>query len=359
MYNLLTMSNKKEKTNSQILNPSQIDVQADENILEIDSRISSFLISTSNNFWLLAKTHFKGSSFILINLLMPILISTSVLAFMPPKAAFMWIAFMTMTFSGLATYGVIVFVISKSTFVKNINLSSTKTSSIYASVFLLVGISIFISFTIGVICSMILDNIGFTMSAMMSSTNGINKFSSEEMMWGKLFTTGGMWYYLFEQVALCFAISFFVEKVFITQKTFFLFVFGYLLAGIILSGIFSSTLYVTSDGVVDVIDPNNIDQEAIGNNMVLEPLCWGGALWKMGQIIPHFGANQLAVNISRKISYREVNIIPGITLNLKNNWSDASILQSVLINKKITYYALMPWIWTSGLIFIAKHLDRN
>lgn len=317
------------------------------------SNSQTFIQSTSNNFMLMAKAHFKGSSFYLGNIMIPILITVGVLAFVPVINGIIWMLFMGMTFSGLATYGTIFFTIRKSTIIKNVNLTATKTGSLYLSTFLLLGVSMFVTFLTLIITGAILDSIGFATQALqIGETADIDPNTYWNVSWKLMISNGGLWYYLIEQIFLCFSLSFFVEKVVSTQKNFFLFVAIYVLAGIFFSGMFSSSLYIDSAGEVAVIDPDTLTAPDTQDVLFLEPYCWGGFNWWIGQFFPHFGANQLAINIGQQCSQR---MIDGVWV--ANPWANVSILNSATTSWQTEYYALAPWIWTLLLMFGAGMLE--
>ncbi len=340
--------------NGQLETIKRFDVNDDR---DVGADIHTFLHSTSNTFLLMVKCHFKGSSFYLGNILIPILIVTGVSAFMPMINGLMWVMFLGMTFSGLATYGTIFFTIRKSTIVKNIDLTSTQSASIYLSIFVLIGLSLFITFNIILGWSMLLDieEISFAMHSMqvVDESDPANWESVWYLDWGLIMGSGGLWYYMIEQIFLCFSLSFFVEKIVNTQKNFFIFVFIYILAGIFFSGMFSSTMYIDKAGevgVIDISDPSYTEE--LQGVMILEPYTWGQPLWWIGQFFPHFGANQLAINIGQQAAHHNPDMYDTLPDGwyMYNRWADVSILNAASANSKTLYYALAPWGWVLGLL---------
>ncbi len=340
--------------NGQIETKKTFDVIEDN---DFGADAQTLLQSTSNTFLLMAKSHFNGSSFYLGNIFIPILVVTGVSAFMPMINGLMWVMFIGMTFSGLATYGTIFFTIRKSTIVKNINLTSTQTASIYLSMFILIGLSLFITFNVILVWAMLMDieEISFAMHSLqvIDESDPANWESVWYLDWGLIMGSGGLWYYMVEQIFLCFSLSFFVEKIVSTQKNFFIFIFVYILAGIFFSGMFSSTLYIDQNnniGVIDISDESYV--EDLQGVMILEPYTWGEPLWWVGQFFPHFGANQLAINIGQQAAHHnpyQYETLPDGWYEL-NRWSEVSILRAASANSKTLYYALAPWGWVAALL---------
>lgn len=345
----------------------------------IISRFNTFFETTANTFMLMCKTHFKGSSFYLGNLFIPILISSGVCVFMTMTYGFIWILFLAMTFAGLTTYGTVFYVIRKSTIIKNINMTSNESSTLYLATFLLIGLSLFITFNVILGWTMMLDHVGYIPHEMEIYNNG-NPTGIWFVNWGLVMGNASLWYYLVEQIFLCFSLSFLVEKAVNSQKDFFMFVFIYIVAGIFFSGMFSNTLYITESGQIDIVtdsvqlqhqeaiasgDPNAYDP--LNGIAVLDPYMWGNPLWWVGQFFPHFGANQMVANITQASAYHEITtiitspdgeILDTTTEIVKNQWSKIDNFLTQSDSWRVRYYELMPWIWTIGLITIASILER-
>lgn len=321
---------------------------------KMDNGIFDFVYATYNNFILMTKVHFRGSSFYLGNILIPILITIGVMTFIPIHHSIIWMLFMGLTFSGLSTYGTVFFAVRKSTLINNVSLTRDKMSSLYFSTFLLMGVVLVITFFVLMSSGLFLDVINYA-SQTIRFGNIINppKELLWHLDWGKLILDAGIWYYLVEQIFICFALSFFIEKIVTTQKNFFIFLMIYITGGIFFSGIFSSSLYLNESNQLMIMDHN--EMQNIPDVFFLRPYCWGGYSWWLGQLFPHFGANQLAINISRQCSYR----VDAIGVVEWSRWSDTSILLSSLNNIRTTYYLFLPWVWTLLLISAATMIESK
>ncbi len=347
------MSNLTKKVNIENINASG---QEQETVF---TNAITFFQATSNNFALMAKAHFRGSSFFLGNVLIPILISTGVSLFFPMTYGFVWTLYLSMTFSGMATYGTVFFSIRKSSIVKNINLTATESGTLYMATFMLIGLSLFITFSVIIGWTVFLDVTGVAIYEFAIYNNG-NPAGIWYIDWLEVMTSQALWYYWIEQVFLCFSLSFFFEKVVSTQKNFFILTFAYILAGIFFSGIFTNTLYVTSNGMVDVVDESTTLEELNGI-AVLKPYMWGHTGWWVGQFFPHFGANQLVATSSQSGAYQyafdPTTFEVDYTEIIYNKWYNLNIF-SCINSWKVSYYAAMPWIWTIVLIWISAMIER-
>ncbi len=358
-----------DKTVSEIRKPNKPVTKTRGNVQEetFITNASTFISASSHTFGLMARAHFKGSSFYLGNVLIPILVATGVGAFMPMAYGFIWVLFIAITFSGLSTYGTVFFTIRKSTIIKNINMTANETGSLYFSTFLLLGVSMFATMLVIIEYTMFLDLIGYSMYSLSYYSGDPSKLWY--VSWPDVFLSGGLWYYWIEQIFLCFSLSFFVEKVVSTQKNFFIFALIYIVAGIFFSGMISNTLYINSDGMVDVVHTGN--EENLSYDVVMA-YQWGQPLWIIGQFFPHFGANQLVANVSQQASWHYGWINTDGTKNVFDNtkeiqqftnekiyspWKNISILDS-LSNIETEYYAFMPWIWAIVLTWGAGTLER-
>ncbi len=313
------------------------------------THFTTFFNSSANNFVLMAWAHFRGSSFYLGNVMIPILITLGVAAFMPIVVGFTWILFLALTFTGLATYGTVFFSIRKSTIIKNINLTTTETGPLYFATFVLLGVSLFVTINVIVCWLFILDNVGFLVTPdifINDSTTGW------DVSWIKVYSHPMLWFYWMEQVILCFSLSFFFEKVVETQKNFFMCVFVYILAGIFFSGIMAPGVYINSSNEVMTVTEDVPDSDLNGVKAVPMYL-WGNELWIIGQFFPHFGANQLVASVAQASS-TTTNEFGEI---IQNKWADINVLRS-LGDWKVRYYAFMPWIWMFILLYVASMLER-
>ncbi len=312
------------------------------------THFQTFFNSTSNNFILMIWAHFRGSSFYLGNVFIPMMITFGVATFMPIVTGFTWILFISLTFTGLATYGTVFFTIRKSTIVKNINLTTTETAPLYFATFMLLGVSLFITINVIIGFAFILDRVGYLMEDFIIYEEGV----VWNVSWIRVYTHPVLWYYWLEQMLLCFSLSFFAEKIVTTQKNFFMFVFTYLLAGIFFSGIMSAGLYVDADDKVEIITESTTMEELDGI-MAVPTYMWGNSLWKIGQLFPHFGANQIVTPITSAAS-TSVDDLGNIVYN---RWYNINILRS-LGSVKAKYYAFMPWIWVIILLYVSAMLER-
>ncbi len=330
------------------------------------TKASTFFGATGNTFSLMAKAHFRGSSFYLGNVLIPILICSGVSAFMPAVNGFIWVLFLGMTFSGMATYGTVFFTIRKSTIIKNINMTANETGSLYFATFMLLGLSLFVTFNMILGWSMFLDVTGFSMYEM-EIINGGNPEGIWFVDWGLVIHNGGTWYYWIEQIFLCFSISFFVEKSVSTQKNFFIFVLIYILAGIFFSGIFATTIYVDENGMIEVIN-DDTTMEELNGVAALTPYIWGHFSWTIGQFFPHFGANQMAQNIVQASSFHYAydadifnatgDVVWDVNNVIWNSWHEVDGLLSSTTSWQVRYYEIMPWVWVILFIFAAAMMER-
>ncbi len=338
------MTNVVKKNNKDIKKYSTSDLE--EGFV---THFATFINSAANNFALMAWAHFRGSSFYLGNVLIPMIVSLGVAAFMYMTFGLVWVLFITLTFTGLATYGTVFFSIRKSSLIKNINLTTTETGPLYFATFILLGVSLFMTINIIILWLFILDEFGFLMQTL--TIGGPNQIPWE-ISWIKVYTSNMLWFYLVEQVFLCFSISFFIEKVVETQKNFFMVVFAYILAGIFFSGIMSNGLYINESGTISVVNENTTIGELDGINAVPQYM-WGTSLWTIGQLFPHYGANQLVAPVAQSAS----TWVNGDGIIEYNRWYNISILKSI-DSWDVRYYAIMPWAWSIALVYVSSMLER-
>lgn len=322
------------------------------------TNFATFVDSATNTFWLMIRTHFKGSTFYLANIFIPILITIGALAFMTATTGISFILFLSLTFAGLSTYGTIFFSIRKSTIIKNIQMTSNETGVLYYATFWTIFTSIFITLGVVLLSIFILDEVGFVAHHMsyvnpdnvelMEASTWYTDYSN--IWWGMLIYNGIM------QTFLCFSLAFFFEKIASTQRNYFLIVMIYVLLGIFFSGVFSSTLYITEDGQVAAITEEilNSDQslELLQGISVIDAYVWGNPMWMAGQFFPHFGSNALVYNSFAGGAY---HYIDGELIY--NRWNEISLFNSVTSARAI-YYILVPWVWVILLVYIASMMER-
>lgn len=315
----------------------------------LSSESITFFQSTSNTFLLMIKTHFKGSSFYISNLLIPIIVTLGIVSFMTLTYGIIWILFLTLTFAGLSTYGTIFFTIRKSTLIKNISMTSNETGTLYFATFWLILSSITITFFVVILTCIFFDKIGLVMHQLAFNNDnpiGIWYTNYSAISWAMLFN------YLFTQAIICFSLSFVIEQVFGTQKNFFIFSMVYVVAGIFFSGMFSSTLYISKNNVVDVVS-NDTTIEDLQGIAVIKTYMWGNTLWKVGQLFPHFGLNQMAGQSFSVGAYHYDSAGEIIW----NKWHYINVFTDIG-TPKVLWYILSPWLWTLLLISLGSTLER-
>ncbi len=345
--------------NANKVNKTTLNLQQEESFI---TNAATFFEATSNNFSLMARAHFRGSSFFLGNIFIPLLVTFGVSALMAMTFGFAWILFITMTFSGLATYGTVFFTIRKSSIMKNINLTSTESATLYTSTFLLIGVSLSITMIIVLFFCWFLDVVGFTAHEFEFYNHG-NPAGMWYIEWKTLITDPTVVYYWIEQIVLCFSLSFFVEKVVATQKNFFIFVFVYILTGLFFGGLMASTLYVDASGNVQIITDDTTLEE-LGGVAQMKPYLWGTSGWKVSQLFPHFGANQIVMNASQASAYQyDFNILDDGTYEIfensiiYNKWYNLNIFTSI-DSWQVDYYLVSPWAWCALLLWISAMIER-
>ncbi len=330
----------------------------------------TFFQATSNNFALMAKAHFRGSSFYLGNLFIPFMITFGICGMMTITYGLTWMLYFSMTFTGLATYGTVFFEIRKSSLMKNLNLTSTESASLYCSTFMLIGVSLSITLFVVYFSALFFDKIGFASYEFEFYNNG-NPLGIWYIDWSVLITQPSIWYYWIEQIILCFSLSFFVEKIVSTQKNFFIFAFAYILAGVFFAGIMSTTMYVGSDGVVRIIDDSTTLEELNGV-LPMQPYLWGHGGWWASQFFPHYAANQFLSCAGQAASWHYDFVVDPSTGDymvgpdgnpilldeiVYNRWYNLNIFQS-MDSWQMEYYAIAPWAWSALLIWISAVIER-
>ncbi len=316
---------------------------------------ATFFTAASNTFFLMMRSHFRGSTFYLGNILIPFLVVFAITAFMPMTTGLSWVMFMSLTFAGFATYGTLFFTIKKSTIMKNISMTANESASLYFATFWAMFISLFITFAFVMALIMFFAVIGYSMENLSYMKNGTTWHVDFKQIWWDMLI-----YYVIMQTVLCFSISFFIEKIVSTQRNYFLVVMIYIIAGIFFSGMFSPTLYIADDGSIDAVSSSM--SETVSGVSSLPPYKWGEPLWYVGQLFPHYGSNQLMWYSFLGGSWTEnvEGILGPDGLPLEriwNPWNEINIFTSALSSKTL-YYHLMPWVWTAVLLYIAGSIQR-
>ncbi len=357
-------------TNVSKLNKAE-NIKSNEQVQEsVITNAVTFFQATSNNFALMAKAHFRGSSFFLGNLLIPIMITFGFCSLMTIQVGITWILFFSMTFSGLSTYGTVFFSIRKSSIMKNINLTSTETATLYCSTFMLIGISLSVTLFVAYFSAIIYDAIGVTPHEFGFYNHG-NPAGIWYIDWKLFIIQPSVWYYWIEQIILCFSLSFFVEKVVSTQKNFFIFAVTYMLAGVFFSGIMSTSIYVGEDGIVRIIT-DDTTMEELNGVAPMHPYLWGNGGWWMSQFFPHYGANQF-VSVSAQAASWHYDFMVDPTTGeymvgadgnpiyldtiVYNRWYNLNMFQS-MGSRELEYYAIAPWAWSALLIWMSAMIER-
>lgn len=319
------------------------------------SNMLTFFDTSWNTFKLMSKSHFRGSSFYLGNVLIPMMISLGVLAFMTIQVGFIWIMFLSVTFAGLATYGTLFFSIRKSTMIKNIEITANETTSLYFATFFVMLVSIFLTMAVCLLSMFILDKTGYAMTHLMFGRTDVSGDDGAMLSVFAIQWLAIQWsmiiYYGFVQTFLCFSMAFFIEQTTNTQRNFFLIVLIYIVAGIFFAGIFSGTLYVSEDGSISVIDISD-NLEDLDGIAAIPGQLKGTPMWVVSQLFPHYGLNQIAMNTITHGSYHPLSTGKDWT-----NWHEVNIFETTN-SAWATYYIVVPWIWSAVLISIGANIER-
>ncbi|BDU67505.1 MAG: hypothetical protein TYPL_1580 [Candidatus Tyloplasma litorale] len=314
------------------------------------SNSQTFLDSLSNVYFLLLKNHFKSSSFYLGNLLIPIIIVLSLSVMLPITYGFTWIIFITMTFSAFAGYGTLFFTIRKSTMIKNVDMTVNQSSSLYIGTLIVMLTITLITFLVVFFSIIFFDLTNILLHQFVYEVDDPTTY--RYIKWLKI-DWSMITYYWFTQTILVFAISFFIEKIFSTQKNYFIFALIYLLGGIFFSGIFSSTLYINENNDLMALDYDTFDNlNNFERQGYVSVYLWGQPLWWASQLWPHYGLNQL---ISHSIDAASYTIDSSNTI-IHSKWWEYNIFQN--LSKNSLYYLIIPWIWIFIFLFISSILER-
>ncbi len=311
----------------------------------------TFFETSSNTFGFMMKSHFKGSSFYLLNLFIPIMVTFGAFAFLTVTNGFAFILYISLTFAGLATYGTLFFNIRKSTMLKNIHMTSNEAGTLYFATFFTLLVSIFITAFVSISTGIFLDKIGFISHAMNVGNGeaverGTWYTDYSQVWWGMIF------YYILAQTCVCFSLAFFFEKTTSTQKNFFLMTMIYLLAGIFFAGAMTGTLYYDPAAKEVGVITDSTDQALFDGVPPLPPYLWGNPVWVVGQLFPHYGINQLFFNSFAAGGHHVLNGVSEY-----NSWNQVNLFTSVTTGK-VLYYFLQSWIWVAILIYMSGMMER-
>ncbi|NQX83174.1 MAG: hypothetical protein HRS50_00465 [Mycoplasmataceae bacterium] len=321
--------------------------QKNNSVLE-NSNLFTFFLATSNTYILMIKNHFKSSSFYLGNLLIPIMIVFSCGILFPIYYSFIWMLFISMSFSAFAAYGTLFFTIRKSTMMKNVDMTANESSTLYLATLLIMLSVTFITFVVIILTLISFDNFGF-LSHQWFFNNSNNLEGIKSINWFNIWWDM-IGYYWITQSILVFSMSFFIEQLVSTQKNFFIIVFIYMLGGLFFGGIFSPTMYIDSNGEVIILTQENLkDLSGLELQGIIPTYQQGGAMWFISQLWPHYGLNQLAFNSLESATVDGVG-------NL-SSWHDIRIWEIINLNG-ILYYVFMPWLYIVFGILMGGILDR-
>lgn len=316
-------------------------------------KIISILNTSSNTYVLMMKKHMLSSSFYIGNILIPFFCSLCLGIFFPFSYSAIWIFFISLTFSTFASYGTLFFTIKKSTMMKNIEITNNETITLYFATFWVLLSTSFLTIFVDLIFSYFFNYIELTTNKFIFLNDinmNYNYIQYSEIWWNLLV------YYWITQTLLIFSLSFFIEQILKTQKNFFIFVFTYILGGIVFSGIFSSTLSVNSDTFsVQVVTKDIFENwNQTERQGYVEKLLWGSPMWKISQLWPHYGLNQICFNIieSGSYYYGEGNE------KIFSIWHNIRFIDIKEIDLHVVYYFVMPWIWIIIPITIASFLKK-
>ncbi len=268
---------------------------------------------------------------------------------MPPYVGISWMAFLSLTFAGLSTYGTLFFTLRKSTIIKNVSMTANETGTLYFATFWSIFVSIMCTLIIIILTIFTLDKLGFVMDAVGSgifNDSQAYKIDYTQIWWSILL------YYAIMQALVCFSMSFFIEQLVSTQKNFFIFAFVYILAGIFFSGMISSTMYI-HDGKVNIIDLENINKGELDGIMVIDELQWGKPMWIVGQFFPHYGLNQWVWNSLSAGAYH----VPEVGERVYNPWNSVNLFDT-LNSTKGAYYFWAPIVWSGLLLTASGAMER-
>ncbi len=316
------------------------------NIDEESHGTLAFLSSTSHMFTLMIKNHFRGSSFWLGNLFIPIIITLALAILFPIWYSFIWMLFINLTLTAFITYGILFFTVRKSTIMKNIDMLSTETGSLYVSTFFTILLNTFITFVVFFTFLIILYFSGIASIAFFYDVG--NPEREQLVNWRNIWWNAIV-YYWFTSGVITFAISFVIEKIVSTQKNFFLISFIYLLGGLFFSGIVSEGIQIV-DGVPRVV---TVDMFLNDHSSIEDPTAlfitylWGKPAWMISQLWPHYGLNQITFASINAGSYASTGT--GFAWNGVSFWDQ-------LDDQKVEFYVIMPWLysvlgyWVGGLL---------
>lgn len=322
--------------------------------------------STAKTFLLMMKNHFRSSSFYLGNLIMPIVITLMLGNLFPINYSFIWILFISTTFAGFSSYGTLLFAIRKSTIKKNFDMTATESSSLYSAMFIMLVFVILI--TVGIIFISILTFDGFNLLShdwtFPTETSDIEK----HIDW-KYVDYVMIDHYMFMSAIILFSLCFFFEQLLATQRNFFIASFIYLLAGILFSGTWSCSIYISSTtgkaGIIHVSDMSKLGEgeyEYVEVAGIMPSYMAGAIPWWIGQFLPHYGLNQLAYNsLNQAWASSDPSIVssdnPVGLLNPEYTQLSPTMFTH-MGDKGVLQYTLLPIIEILLLLFVGSYLAR-
>ena len=321
------------------------------------NNIRVFFDSTSNLFFLFIKSFFRSSAFAIVCILIPIILTFSLLITIPISYCFSWIIFITLSFASFSSYGVLYFNFRNSNAYKNLELTNVTIASIYFSILSTMFIIVFITllFDLFFVWFCIQINIVSNAWSFQASSDTTFSYDMSKIQWSVLF------YYWINIIVLVFSMSFVIQEITRSQKGFFVFVFIFIIAGLFLGGTFSPTVYIDpEDNLFKVMDVETLGELDAGEQIgaYIETYVWGGPGWELSQLFPTYGLNQVMFG-----SFNPAVTTYASGVAQPNLWDGKNIFQMMLDSSddKILYYIIMPWIWAmfnfwfGGFLSVRKH----
>lgn len=317
----------------------------------VKNQVKTYIESTALLFKFFIKNYLFSMKIIWLSLIIPFFCIISFLVFTTIGFGFTFAFFISLNTTAFISYGGSALSIKETTIYKNIDLTKNSLATFYLALLLKTLLATFITCFSFMALFIILDKLSVTSHAFFynqsitQGTSVLNPNINWSQIWWDVII-----YYWFSSTILSFSLGFFFSQITKSKKTFYVIVFTYLVIGFVCGGVFSSTVYIQENGLVNIIDSG--DQSSIG----IPVYYWGTFLWTIGQFFPHFGLNQL---IFHAIDSGEYWISNGDTFF--NPWNDINIFNAREISEGfyLIYYFLTPWLFVFGSLTIGGIISNH